>query len=80
MEKLTGIKRSEKQVMKFLKKIGLRRRKVGMIPSKANVDEQETFKKKQCLYSKNYSEFTRFKTAIINCLQKTHSHYNGCSL
>lgn len=45
IEKLTGLKRSEKQVMKFLKKIGLRHRKVGAIPSKANVDEQENFKK-----------------------------------
>ena len=45
IEKLTGLKRSEKQVMKFLKKIGLRHRKVGTIPSKANVDEQENFKK-----------------------------------
>jgi transposase len=33
------------------------------------------FVKKQCLYSKYYSEFTRFKSAIIDCLQKTHSHY-----
>jgi transposase len=45
IEKLTGLKRSEKQVMKFLKKIGLRHRKVGTIPSKANVEEQESFKK-----------------------------------
>jgi hypothetical protein len=45
IEKLTGLKRSEKQVMKFLKKVGIRRRKVGTIPSKANIDEQETFKK-----------------------------------
>ena len=45
IEKLTGLNRSEKQVMKFLKKIGLRHRKVGTIPSKANVDEQENFKK-----------------------------------
>ena len=47
IEKLTGLKRSEKQVLKFVRKIGIRRRKVGTIPSKANVDEQETFKKKR---------------------------------
>lgn len=46
IEKLTGIKRSEKQVNKFLKKIGLKRRKVGMVPSKADIDEQENFKEK----------------------------------
>lgn len=45
IEKLTGIKRSEKQVWKFLNKLGLKRRKVGMIPSKADINEQETFKK-----------------------------------
>jgi transposase len=45
IEELTGLKRSEIQVAKFLKKIGLRRRKVGTIPSKADVDEQEAFKK-----------------------------------
>lgn len=33
------------------------------------------FVKKQCLYSKYYSEFIRFKSAIIGCLQNTHSHY-----
>ena len=46
MEKLTGIKRTEKPVWKFLKKIGLQYRKVGMIPSKANIEKQEEFKKK----------------------------------
>lgn len=46
IEKLTGLKRSEKQVNKFLKKIGLKRRKVGMVPAKADIDEQENFKKK----------------------------------
>ncbi len=45
IEELTGIKRSETQVRKFLKSIGLSRRKVGMIPSKADPDKQESFKK-----------------------------------
>ena len=46
IEELTGIKRGPTQVRKFLKSIGMRRLKVGMIPSKADPDEQETFKKK----------------------------------
>lgn len=46
LENLTGIKRTEKAVWKFLKRIGLQYRKVGMIPSKANIEEQENFKKK----------------------------------
>ena len=33
------------------------------------------FVKKQCLYSKYYSEFTKFKNSIMDCLQKTHSQY-----
>jgi len=31
------------------------------------------FVKKQCLYSKYYSEFTKFNNSITDCLQKTHS-------
>ena len=46
IEKITGLKRSEKPVRKFLKRIGLKRRKVGMVPAKADVKEQEEFKKK----------------------------------
>lgn len=38
IEKLTGLKRSETQVRKFLKAIGLKRLKVGHVPSKADLD------------------------------------------
>jgi len=47
IEELTGIKRSETQIRTFLKKIGMKCRKVGMLPSKADVDEQEQFKTDQ---------------------------------
>lgn len=47
IEQLTGIKRSPTQVRQFLKSIGMERRKVGMIPSKADTDEQEAFKKEK---------------------------------
>lgn len=33
------------------------------------------FVKKQCLYSKYYSEFSKFKSAITECLQKTHTSH-----
>lgn len=46
IERITGLKRSEKPVRKFLKRIGLKRRKVGMVPAKADIKEQEEFKKK----------------------------------
>ena len=36
IEKLTGIRREETQVAQFLKRIGLRRRKVGTVPGKVD--------------------------------------------
>jgi transposase len=47
LEALTGIKRSEPQVSQFLKTLGLKRRKVGMIPAKADNEKQATFKQDQ---------------------------------
>lgn len=47
IEELTGLKRSEPQVRKFLKSIGIKRRKIGAIPSKADLKEQENFKKEK---------------------------------
>src|SRR3954465_86066 len=43
LEKLTGIKRSEPQVSQFLKSLGIKRRKVGMIPAKADPEKQASF-------------------------------------
>ena len=47
LEELTGIKRSEPQVSQFLKTLGIKRRKVGMMPAKADPEKQATFKQKQ---------------------------------
>lgn len=49
IEELTGLKRSETQIKKFLGSIGLKRRKVGMIPAEADVEKQEEFKNKELL-------------------------------
>ena len=43
IETLTGIKRSESQVRTFLKKLHLRCRKVGMIPAKADPEQQAVY-------------------------------------
>lgn len=43
IEELTGIKRSPGRVRVFMKKIGLKPRKVGMIPAKADPKVQEKF-------------------------------------
>jgi transposase len=47
LEELTGIKRSAPQVSQFLKSLGLKRRKVGMMPAKADPEKQATFKQEQ---------------------------------
>ena len=47
IEELTGIKRSVSTVGKFLTSLGMRPRKVGAIPSKADPEKQEDFKNKQ---------------------------------
>ena len=44
IEELTGIKRSETQVRKFLKSMGIKRQKVGTIPAKADLEQQSKFK------------------------------------
>jgi transposase len=44
---LTGIRRSPTQVRAFLKSLGMRCLKVGSIPAKADVDEQEEYKQKK---------------------------------
>jgi len=46
IEALTGITRKPTQVRQFLKALGMKPRQVGMIPAKADVEAQETFKKK----------------------------------
>jgi len=47
IEELTGIHRGLTQVREFLKSLGMRRRKVGSIPAKADVEEQARFKKRR---------------------------------
>ncbi len=46
IEEKTGIKRSSQQVRLFLRSLGLRPLRTGILPAKANVEVQEEFKKK----------------------------------
>jgi transposase len=45
IQERTGIARKPTQVRQFLKALGMKPRKVGMIPAKADVEAQEAFKK-----------------------------------
>lgn len=47
IEQLTDIKRSEPQIRQYLKSIGFKRHKVGMLPAKADPDIQEKFKEEE---------------------------------
>jgi len=47
IEEITGLKRSEVTIGPFLKNLGMHPRKVGMIPGKADPDEQKVFKDKK---------------------------------
>ena len=47
IEELTGIKRSETQVRHFITSMGMKPRKVGMIPAKADPEKQEQFKQNE---------------------------------
>jgi len=43
---LTGVQRSPDQVRRFLKSMGMKRRKVGQVPAKADPEAQDDFLKK----------------------------------
>lgn len=46
IEEMTGLKRSEKRIRKLLISMGIKRRKIGIIPAKADSEKQQSFKEK----------------------------------
>lgn len=46
VKRLTGVERSPTQIGVFLRRMGMRCRKVAAVPAKVDVDAQEAFKKK----------------------------------
>lgn len=46
IEEITGIKRKPSRIRKFLHQLGMKPRKVGGVPAKADPEAQENFKKK----------------------------------
>ena len=47
IEELTGLKRSQTQIRTYLKSMGMKCRKVGMLPAKADPNEQADFKQEK---------------------------------
>ena len=46
IEELTGVKRSNTQIKVFMKSLGMAYRKTAVIPAKADIIQQDIFKKK----------------------------------
>lgn len=51
IKEMTGVERSPRTVGRFLNSLGMRRRKTGSVPKKANPEAQEEFKKKLSIHS-----------------------------
>ena len=72
IEEFTGIKRSPSAVGRFLNSLGMRPRKVGAIPSKADPKEQENFRIKEL--EPRLEEAKQGKRAIF--LSMPHTSYS----
>jgi transposase len=57
IEEMTGIKRSSQRAGIFLKKLGMKYRKTGMVPAKADPIKQEDFKKNAGAFAKRSKEW-----------------------
>jgi transposase len=77
IEELTGIKRSETQIRKFLKSLGLKRLKIGMIPSKADYQKQEEFKKKELEPRLDEAKSLKRKVFFVDAAHFVLSPYLG---
>ena len=73
IEELTGIKRSPSAVGRFLNSLGLRPRKVGAIPSRADPEKQESFRLNEL--EPRLKEAKQGKRAIF--LSMPHTSYSG---
>jgi len=74
---LTGIRRGPTQVRKFLKSIGMRCIKVGMIPSKADPDEQEAYKEKKLEPRLEEAKSGKRIVLFLDAAHFVHSAYLG---
>jgi transposase len=73
IEELTGLKRSPSAVGRFLNSLGMRPRKVGAIPSKANPEAQESFRLKEL--EPRIEEARQGKRAIFLSMPHTSSSH-----
>ena len=77
IEELTGIKRSEPQVRKFLLSIGMKCRKIGMIPAKADFEKQKKFLEEELQPRLKEAESEKRKVYFFDAAHFVLSPYLG---
>jgi transposase len=77
IERITGIRRGLTQVRKFLTGLGLKCRKLGMIPAKADADEQQRFLDGQLWPRLRQAQRLRRVVCFVDAAHFVHGPYLG---
>jgi transposase len=77
IEKATGLKRSLPQIRAFLQRLKLRRRKVGQVPGKANLEAQERFQKEQLEPLIKQAQNHRIRLLFVDAAHFVHLPFLG---
>jgi transposase len=78
IERITGIKRGLTQVRKFLKGMGLKFRKIGMIPAKADADVQREFLDERLWPRLRQARRLRRVVCFVDAAHFVHGAFLGC--
>jgi transposase len=77
IERITGVRRGLTQVRKFLKGLGLSYRKLGMIPAKADADEQAEFLDEKLRPRLRQAERLRRVVCFVDAAHFVHGAFLG---
>jgi transposase len=77
IERLTGVRRGPTQVRRFLKDLGLSYRKVGMIPARADADEQAKFLDEQLWPRLRQAQRLRRVVCFVDAAHFVHGAFLG---
>ena len=78
IEELTGIRRSETQVGKFLKKLGFKKLKIGYVPGKANLEAQEKYHEEKLKPRLNEAENGERAVFFVDAAHFVMQPFLGC--
>jgi len=77
IELLLNIQRSLSQISAFLQRFKLKRRKVGQIPEKTDIDKQNKFKKNKLQRLIKLAEGQRIKLFFVDAAHFVHQPFQG---